>query len=509
MSPKRKKPRKTRKRRRQAQQRPRYRVTTYEQFVERVCRHAPSDLLPVVSRFALAISRSTDIEGWEITPPWALAAAAKVALCFGDESRTAPVTDADVADICSVYLAMYSKEVAEDTSLGAVESTLGRIAYEQFPYQESIFEEVARTRALFVEGLADVPTKIITTDALRGQFGASIENFVGVAFLLHAAAHANEGRFNVAWLDRDNMSEINAEIPKEVTARVVREHFAVSINDFRVLASEPPPHPLLPQTAYNPLQARPFIDMGGGELLAPQPSFILRRASPGGIYYDGLNVWGSAFTDDLGLLFEHYIGRQCRTLPGAHVLPEVVYDRGRQKSIDWFVLYNDLTLLVEVKTTRLPLGARAGTEDLPAMVQRTLGKAFDQIGRTVACLANGTPEFAAIPRGQPIVAIAVTLEPYYMANTTFVRRHLPEPTAPVIVASAREFEMLVAYGEENDIPALLHEVVADEDQRSWNLGSVLSRRHRGAGRNRILDESYNRLPWSDPRPGRSPATEPR
>ena len=44
-----------------------------------------------------------------------------------------------------------------------------RVTYEQFPYQESMFEELARSHAWMVEGLPDVETRVITEDSLAAM----------------------------------------------------------------------------------------------------------------------------------------------------------------------------------------------------------------------------------------------------------------------------------------------------------------------------------------------------
>lgn len=464
--------------------------------MQRVRRHRPSDLLPALARVALTVADVSEKSGWLTTPPWALAAAAKASICFGNEFRRAGVTDQDVIEICAYYFNMFSAEVASDPDLGVLEADIGRVAYEQFPYQESMFEEVARTRALLIDGLEEVPTKVITKESLQALWGATVEQFVGVGLLLHAVAQVNHGHFNFSLFEQDDALDIFAEIPKEVITAVVEGHFACSTTAFQAMAAEPPPHRLLPETAFNPLLARPFIDMGGGDLLAPQPSLILRRVTPGGIYYDGQAAMDTAFTEDLGLLFENYIGRQSRSLPGVKVLPEIVYDRGMQKSIDWFLLFDNLTLLIEVKITRLPINAKAGTVALPTMIKRTLGKMADQVQTTLRCLRDGTPEFAEIPRTQPFLAIAVTLEPYYMANSPLIRRHLTEPEIPLIVASAREFEMLIAFGQAGDIPELLTEITKDEDRSRWNLATAIAPKMAGIEPNPVLDHAFSQYPWA-------------
>src|SRR5437016_11221185 len=83
------------------------------------------------------------------------------------------------------------------------------------------------------------------------------------------------------------------------------------------------------------------------------------------------------------------------------------------------------------------------------------------------------PAFADIPRDRPRVGIVTTLEPYWAANTPFIREYLGELDIPVTVASARELghavDVLCATGGS----AALRAVLTDADRRNWNLQNAL------------------------------------
>ena len=55
------------------------------------------------------------------------------------------------------------------------------------------------------------------------------------------------------------------------------------------------------------------------------PQLAWAKATPWGVYFTLLDHFGQAFPSDLGNLFEQYVGRQLRLLPGAQVLPEIIY----------------------------------------------------------------------------------------------------------------------------------------------------------------------------------------
>jgi hypothetical protein len=92
--------------------------------------------------------------------------------------------------------------------------------------------------------------------------------------------------------------------------------------------------------------------------VVPVPLVLLRKASPLGIFYAGVEKWGQSFCDEP--LFEAYVGRQLQLLPGAMILPEIIYSKPERRSVDWFVILENLVLLVEVKSTRPSEQVRIG-----------------------------------------------------------------------------------------------------------------------------------------------------
>jgi hypothetical protein len=106
---------------------------------------------------------------------------------------------------------------------------------------------------------------------------------------------------------------------------------------------------------YNPLSGKPAVSGVNDGLLIPVPAYILRKASPLGIYYAGVERWGGRFATDLGYMFEAYVGRQLQLIPDGVVLPEIAYGpNNAQLSVDWFVIFDDCVVLVEVKSPGRP-----------------------------------------------------------------------------------------------------------------------------------------------------------
>ena len=94
-----------------------------------------------------------------------------------------------------------------------------------------------------------------------------------------------------------------------------------------------------------------------------------------------------------------------------------------------------------------------------------------------------------MPADRPVLGLAVTLEPYHMANAQF--DPLPATRTPVTAADAAEIENLVTI---TDTPPgqLLLDRAADEVRSTWSLDTALHGHARD--RNPVLDEGWNSYP---------------
>jgi hypothetical protein len=343
-------------------------------------------LLPAIARASAALGEppySNAVKNQ--MPPWGLAAAARESLLHGNEHRSKPV------DALALQALMRKFQIAMDLDDTDVEDEnflvrlMTRMTYEQFPYQESMFEELARSHAWMVEGLPDVETTVITEGSLAAMLdGVPLREAIGATFVLQVGAAQNGGVYKQSWLDQPNFAEVLKIYPRSNIEKMAAR-LTTTPEAFRAAFQE---HSVGTATAarfdYNPLVATPFVDLGEGEPLAPATRLILRTVTPGGLYYAAWAEHGKAFADDLGGLFEHYIGRQLKLIDGAEVEPEIVFGKGGgNKSVDWFVILPNLVILVEVKSRRLGPAARAGDAALFSSLGDTLGGARKQLTRTV------------------------------------------------------------------------------------------------------------------------------
>lgn len=484
------------------------RRVAYDEFRGRVRRHPPSELLTLIAQTAI---RDADPEVYlqerfRVVTPWALGLAAKESIVWGNENRPSGVTDKDITEICAAFASLSDPIGRRD---GSVESTPSsffvRVGNEQFGFQMSPSEEIGRVQAMFGMGLESVKTEVITESTLRTLLGCSIQDFIGVGLLLMVSAKQNAGYFDLAWIDAPNFEEIRKEIPAETIRSVFEQHFATDFVDFRAMATPKPGATSLSLRRYefNPLAARPFVRMPDGRYLAPQPGYVTQRLSPSAIYYLGADRLGDPFTRDVGELFQAYIGRQLAQLPDAIIYPEVVYDRD-QRSVDWFAVWDDVVVLIEVKSARLRQGARMGLDDLSSNLEGSVGRAYRQIERTARLIEEGHPAFAHIPTDRPIISLFVAMEPMWVVNSPFVQKLITtsKPSVPVMTVASRELEHLVAVGLDEPAGALLLDVIRDPERSTWSLGNAIGS-NRSSRKNPPLEEAWRELPWSEERADRS------
>jgi len=472
------------------------RYYSYREFCDYARRFSQVELLTEIARTALALPPRAGDPGYARTPPWALAALAKASICDGNRYRSTKVRPDDIPRGCHMYNNLKPEEL-DHPGLKSAFSILVRIAYEQFPYQESVYEEMARAEAFFVGYSGRKPLEVLSDSAVAELLGAPVRQAVGVAMMLHTSAEVNAGFFDPGWMDQLNFTDVLSIVPREQIGAVIDAVFANGFDDFKRQAAEAPVLPFLDRYMFNPLTARPLVRLNDGRLLAPVPQLIARKLSPAELYYLGIKHWGEPFARDMGELLEDYVGRQLDTLPDVTVHPEIEYIESKNaiKSVDWIVVFKDLVLLVEAKATRVPAAARAGQYAAKELFERTLGKAFDQINRTHRAICERVPAFSVIPTDRPILGLVTTLDPWYWANSGPARELLPDTEVATLVASARELEHLVAVGQRQSAAEILAEILGDQERQTSALGTALTHYTEQSDENPILRDAWRQYPF--------------
>lgn len=181
---------------------------------------------------------------------------------------------------------------------------------------------------------------------------------------------------------------------------------------------------------FNPMLQRPVIAGVAPEVsLIPVPHLLVRKASPLGVYFAGMEKWKVAFSQDVGTFFEAYVGRQLK-LSGGEVRSAAKYVKSgaEAETVDWTVAFDDVVFLVEVKSVRPTEAVRVGDPGAPTELTRMLGKAIGQVNTSAAMVRERHPALSHVPDDRPMVGLVVTLEPFHTVNSPRSRRGCPPPT---------------------------------------------------------------------------------
>ena len=464
------------------------RLVSEEEYRQRVRRHRPSSLLPLIAAAAARYNRPDRPQPWLDSPykkytPWALADAARVCLAYGTEHQRSNASEDDLFQILAAYSSLKDPTLfsADDPAV-RLRDFMMRMSGEQMAWQAPEFHSLARTAALYLHTL--FPThrrpRFIKPGWEAEIFGCSLSDYVGTAQLMWAAALTCAGRFDPeAIFGSADGQRFAATVGQHTVEQVAGRHFTIDTATFKKAEQRSVTSQqrlagastgLYRRFAYNPLAGRPAVTGCGPGLLCPSPSLVWRKATPPGIYHTGREHFGPDFLQETGYLFEEYIGRQLRLIPHTHVLGEITYTKGKNElqSVDWLVVFDDLVLLVEVKSMMPTESSRLGLERGVAETDAKLTRAYRQINRTSALIDQRHPAFTDIPSDRPRQALVVTLEPFPVPNAHLPHLDLPTPDIPTAVTSSQEIERLVTLADITP-SALLLERAADPERSTWAI----------------------------------------
>lgn len=466
-------------------------MVTYGEFVQRVRRHRPSDIVAACGAQSATIppGELDDRGRPPVMPHFALAGIARAALVCGNEHRSRPVTLGDLREMSAMFVNITDPFVFDRD----LKSFFVRTGAEQFPWQARPFWDVARTRALLVDAASATTQCVITPSTWSNLLGCSLEEFAGVAMLLHTAAIQNRGTWDQRWLEQTNFQPVFRMLPRSAIERVVGTQFVLSQDCYRTKAKAHPINvPGLERYSFNPLLAGPFIEVGANLPTAPATPAILFRATPGSLYYTALEKHGLAFAHALGPVYETYVGRQLELCNPELLICDREYEPGK-RAVDFIVVLPRAVVLVEAKATRLTQESRLGGAKLDSDYARTAGRGMAQIEATARLIRERHRAFHDVPFDRPCLGLVVTLEPYY-GCTSEVMQPVAQGLVPKWLANIRELEQLVSLRDKAFDDAML-----DLAQDGTGGGSVQSAIMQGnVGRNRILDEAWARYPFGNP-----------
>jgi|GEM_PF-2028891 len=411
---------------------------SYFNFVENVRRWRQDDLLRAVAYLSTQFGEPPlEPNAVSYISPWGLAAIAKATILSGTSHRpNRPITSHDVAKLSSTLGSIATISDGEETS-----KILLRLAFEQFPYSTSDFEEWTRSIAIFCEVPKSHPKLSHLEELGKSAFGVPVREVVLSCRLLSVVTKKNAGLWHEGFAGSNGfvpfLTELDLgsfETVKTSLTRTIEAHRLDAIpTELKSVTAK--------RWSQNPLKRYPLLQFGETSLLAPVPRMLDFAASPQGFADRGFENCGNIFTVELGHLFEAYVGDQLKLLAGAAVSGEQEFDYqgSLHMSIDWFVDLPGVTLLVEAKSRRVMPETRSGDGEPSDAYSESLDKAFKQIAKTKSEILAGNPSLNTIKSGKPLIGVVVTLDNFYLANS----QNFVAVPPNMLVISIRELESLV------------------------------------------------------------------
>lgn len=468
--------------------------TTDDEYVRRVLKYRPSSLVPWIARVGAQYS---GIGSWESGDymrfnPWALSDIARISLVGGSEFLR-DATRNDLLQCADDYRNLLDPELGTEDD-GAAASFLLRIGYEQLLFRQSLKGEIARNIALFEQTQPSRPLAVIKPGWDQELLGCSLSQYAGIGFCAYAVATQHRGQFATSWFGDPSMGFLTSHIPLKLMRDVLDHEFTGDRDYYRSFADTNTPSPYR-RFDYNPLLGRPVVRLNN-RLMVPVALQVIRKISPVGLWYAGFDRWGNSFAEDVGDLFEQYVGRVLRTIPDAQVHPEIIYDpKGNKRSVDWIVQWDNVVLLVEVKSTRATQEIRMGTAQGWADLNRRLGHAYTQLETTADLIESGHSKFAHIPKNLPRIGLILTMEPFPFIDGRPIRDMIGvAPSVPTRVCSISDLEWLACLPDRCVGDHLLT-LMTDPAKDGWE---VLGHEFAGVefASSEVLDQAWSAFAWS-------------
>jgi hypothetical protein len=471
-------------------------TNSYSQFRQATRRHAPSELIPAVAAAASKRAFDKPEQRFQGIHPWVFAAMARDCMLYSNELRAKPV---DTRAMQQMHDYFFNSPGWDDTheSTTSIFTMLLGMAYEQTWYQRNVRHELARSYLLYTKTETTPEYEYPTPDDWEDLLGAPFRTAMAASFALFSLTCTHLGAFDPEWPGKPEYSELEELIPAK-QLRNVLDLLTTSVQQAKERAKstfQVPPG--LQRYAFNPLIERPFVDLGDGLRYAPQPQFVLRAFETQNLYYRAMQRWGNGFGSVFGAKVEAYTGMQLRHTGEHTIIPEFTWEKnrvGRMRSSDWFLVTPTATILIECKSARMSLEARAGTSAAERLIEQYIGKAYRQLAKNAAELTAGNPAFSHIPADRQLIGLVVTAEPMIGANSEQMRKRFGTDSLPVLTASLEDIEMLSCLSRDT-LGEVLLEILADPHLINLNLKDAIVRvlGVDAVPRNRLIDDAFEEL----------------
>jgi hypothetical protein len=345
----------------------------------------------------------------------------------------------------------------------ALFSTMVRLAYQQFPFQEGISDVLPRHLLLYLYTKVKSPSIQIDAEAYK-SFGLHVIDYmtIGLAFF---AASLERPVFRESFIENTPIESLRKRLsPGKMDNFLLRT--AADLETFRNMClKEKASFPDGGTYRFNPLFDRPIIIRRDGDFCVPIPMLIPYVITKG-LYYDFLDLFssdvGNPFTEWFGHAFECYGGLLLRSTFGRqNVFGEPIYGREHRRGADWTVVQGNSAIALEFRSGRLSKKTKVYGDysDIADLVERNILTPLKKFPGKITDMQSGLTNIPVTADTEFFPCI-VNYEPLY-SNELFmdvIQRELQKDDLPAFdfeLMSIEDLEWLLSWAKyENPIDFL-------------------------------------------------------
>ncbi len=379
------------------------------------------------------------------------------------------------------------------------------LANQQFPLQENPKNHITRYFQIYKRIPLEMNSQLNIDGAFQHIFGVPIERFW---LLILKTLLGYKG----AWVKEDKFLGLN-EGPYNITEKEFTNFFntlSVDYSGFKVLSKNESFSLTGSSTqfyGFTPFDQFPTIK-NESEILILSPYYLAKKLSYS-VYFDLLHFFQNGedprrnpFSNEFGLVFENYVGKQLNNLnDGGELIHEFEFDTDNKKFTDWSLLYGDQLILIEVKKSLLPNSIKFLMDkvELKNVLKRNIIYGLKQCYSKINHIKNETRGLELFSDTANFYPLIVVFDDSYLLNNYFIRRIIDEVLAEEEIVfeknwqiiTVRELENIVnVCSEEKTLLSILQEKIVNEDNIFMDWDKYLASIDIEIGENELLEETF-------------------
>ncbi|WP_179412286.1 hypothetical protein HDF19_03350 [Mucilaginibacter sp. E4BP6] len=383
----------------------------------------------------------------------------------------------------------------------------GRTAQWQFPLQTSRKTIIGRGYLLFIELMQSVQTDYDFAGKFKAYFNLSLEEFMMTGYAMWLISNGTldyeikiERPFLNGLITIENQQKF-----LNLSSGIAKDYrIAVRGNEWQKIDKLKEIYGLDPFVKMPAIAVERSTKLSSTTYVVPQAKYFLDRGSSGIFYLLSdkemllANPKGNPFRIAFGKVYRAYVGKHL-SQSGKHVFIDLDYDfpyTWTKMMPDFALVFDELCLLIEVKTTLLNVDSRTYQEPLTLRKEAANGslvKAVNQLDTFRRAILNNElpdPRFTKVSK---VLNIIVGYEDVYSLNNTLLpllEEIHGDPAKNLQLGCITDIDAIgTAISNNDDIITTLFEKANDVAKRSWGIATIWSGNENHP--NPILDDAFS------------------